>query len=111
MRSFFRHLRAAWLFGRTFAYVEKVDAPDFWTDEDARWLTNVLSSHHGKKLKMRLTNYVVQIACGAVRKESNTRFHNGIATGASLLVAHIESHTLSTPEQVESQPEFAVVEQ
>ena len=107
MRNFLRHLRAAWLYGRTFSYVEEADEASYWTHEDAQALESFFQSRAGRKLKIRLMNYVIKMALVSIRNPAATPYQNGQASGVSATIAAIEAHMpLVQPEQAEEEAEL-----
>lgn len=100
MRNFIRHIKAAWLFGRLFPYIEEADAPDFWTQADCVALQIFLQSFTGTKLRHRLTNYAVKAACNAVKNPVNSQYNNGVAAGIPMALAAIDAHL---PTQIETE--------
>lgn len=91
MKSFFRHLKAAWYFGRMHRYVP-VD-PTFWTTEDAGHLQLFFNSQSGLKLKQILTNICIELAVSATQtKETDQRDKCGYASGARGIISTIESY-------------------
>jgi hypothetical protein len=83
----FQHLLRAWreaITSHTYDLVS--DTEEGWTDDDARRLTEFFASTTGKRLKARLTNYVIRSAIEATRQPSNHAYHNGVARGVALCV-------------------------
>lgn len=92
MRNLLRHLRAAFLYARFFPYIEEADGESFWTPADEQALANFFNSYTGNKLKARLTNYAIKVACAAVKHPGSSPYENGVAAGVPMTIAAIESH-------------------
>lgn len=92
MRSFFRHLKAAWLFGKHFPYIEEADAADYWSDGDAEWLAGIFKSSPGRKLQSRLNNMAVKAAVIAVKQTKDHAYQSGVAAGIHMGIAAIAAH-------------------
>src|SRR4030095_7825951 len=91
MRNFFRRLKHAWLFPRTIQYRDVY--PGFWDNADARWLSGMFGTVHGRKLSQLLTNFVCEQqmnACMPNLKEPD--FSRGVSYGAQAAIAFMESH-------------------
>lgn len=107
--NFLRRLKAAWFFLKFAPYIEEADSGEFWTEDDANALSKFFDSYTGRKLKIRLTNYVTQAACNAVRQKGDYAHSAGIAAGIALGVGAIEEHFTSgatnstNPEQNEAE--------
>lgn len=101
MRNFWQHLVAAWRYGTTFPYFEQSDEKEFWTDEDALATARFFNSFTGRKLSMRLTNYVTKMALAAVQNPQCSPYMNGQASGVSACIAAISAHC--PQEQAEEQ--------
>lgn len=88
--NFIRRLRIAWIFSRNFPYTE-LDA-DYWLMEDAKTLSNFLTSSTGTKLRFILRNKVSDSANRAVIDTSQRSQHLcGFAAGVRSTVAEIDS--------------------
>jgi hypothetical protein len=87
-----RRLKAAWFYLKFAPYIETADAEEFWTEEDANNLARFFSGYTGKKLKIRLTNYVTKAATEAVQKQGDYAHNSGVAFGISLGVNAISEH-------------------
>jgi hypothetical protein len=91
---FLRHIRAAWLYCRTFRYTDIL--PDHgWNNEDARKLSGLMQSPTGTKLRLLLNNRAAQTAHRAcLKRDEDTR---GVAAGTFGTIAFIDS--LISPSQ------------
>lgn len=78
-----------------FRYNEIADTDDFWTEDDAKRVTEFFGSQTGLKLRARLTNYVLQSAMTATREHSP--FQTGVARGVAMAVRAIEEHFAPSP--------------
>lgn len=87
-----RRLKAAWFYLKFAPYIEAADEADFWDEGNAIELARFFSTWTGKKLKMRLTNYVTKAACNAVRQTGDYAHNAGIAAGIAMGVGAIEQH-------------------
>lgn len=109
MKSFFRHLKAAWYFGKRHRYVP-VDET-FFTPEDARALLGYFNSTSGLKLKQILTNICIELAVSATQTKSDTqRDACGYASGARGIISTIESyfpHVTANSDTTEDQQQDA----
>jgi hypothetical protein len=74
---------------------------DFWGNEDSKLLADFFAGTTGRKLKVRLTNYVCQSAITSTRK--GDKYHCGIARGVALAVNAMEQHfTVSPPRSADN---------
>jgi hypothetical protein len=114
MRRFLRYLKAAWLYSQFVPYIEEADEEGFWTNDDAKKLSQFLQSQTGQKLSHRLRNYAIQAASSAVRNPTNSAYHNGVAAGIPMLIVAIENHFIGADvenEQAESESILSTLEQ
>lgn len=100
MKEFFRHLKAAWNYGRIFPYIEAATVEEFWTEEESKAVAHFFDSYAGKKFKIRLRNFSIQTAVGEAVDLNSPR---GKAAGAFAVIAFMDSHF----PQEEQQPEQA----
>lgn len=109
MRDFWRHLKAAWLFGRSFPYIEQADAEESWTDKDASALFSFFETNSGKKLKLRLNNYCINKAREVVNQPNGHKYQIGVAAGLGMMTAALYSHAPEPQpeEQEETETELA----
>lgn len=87
--KFFRYIRAAILFARSFPYnPDQNEVP--WTDADGITAMHFFSQGTGKKLMLRLEMGVVNLALISVQKGD---LHQcGVANGAAMQLAAIRNH-------------------
>src|SRR5262249_1711722 len=90
-------------------YEPLADEDGAWTEDDAKRLSEYFASDSGRRLKLRLMNYVVRCAVQATQMETNLERHAGIARGIALCVGAIETHFAREPRSVHI-PEVAPVE-
>src|SRR5438445_11602236 len=89
MRSLIRRIRIAWLFTRHFPFTPIPD--DFWEVEDAKALSNFLTSSTGVKVRFLLRNKVSDSAMRAIIDTSDHSKHLcGYASGVRGTVAEID---------------------
>lgn len=93
--NFWRFIKAALRFQKAMRSVAEANEQDFWTEADAKFLTNFLQSYTGKKLQLRLTNYAFKSALSAVRQKGSEAYECGEAAGIQLGIAALQEHTLS----------------
>lgn len=88
-------LRQAWL---TYEYDFNVESEDYgWSEDDAKHLLEFFeNTEAGRKLKKRLTNYVLRAATYALKQPDVVR-HAGIAEGIQLGIQAIEEHFYVSP--------------
>jgi hypothetical protein len=96
MRNLIRRLKAAWLFSQNVQYRDLY--PGFWDNGDARWLSNMFNTVHGRKLRQILTNLVSEMqmnACMPINRDEPLRhdpdFKRGMAYGMQVLIAELKS--------------------
>jgi hypothetical protein len=77
-------------------YDSIADTPDGWTSDDDLALYQFFNSDTGRKLKARMTNYVIRCALNATQQTKNSKYHNGIARGVALSVSKVEDHFASS---------------
>jgi hypothetical protein len=92
-----RRLKAAWLYLQRYPYVEL--PPNYWTNADAKALSNFLGSDTGAKLRNMRWNRVYEAQQRAVTDRKDPAYTAGIAFGI-LAVTHEEDQLLriSLPE-------------
>lgn len=83
--SLIRHLRAALLFARHQAWVDRPD----WTADDAGALTEFLGTRTGAKLRDYLINLALVQQSRALGSSSNLKFEAGYCTGQKATIAAI----------------------
>jgi len=90
-------LRQAWL---SYEYDFNVESEDAgWNEDDAKRLLQFFEhTETGRKLKKRLTNYVLRSATYALKQPDVVR-HAGIAEGIQLGIQAIEEHFFVSPIQ------------
>jgi len=88
-------LRQAYL---SYEYDFTVESEDYgWNEDDAKRLLEFFeNTETGRKLKKRLTNYVIRAATYALKQPDVVR-HAGIAEGIQLGVQAIEEHFYVSP--------------
>lgn len=93
IREFFRSLQNSALQYR-YRFSEFAASDDGWLEEDSKRLNELFVSPTGRKLKARMTNYVLQ--CAVEATQVGTPFHCGIARGVALAVTAVENHFASS---------------
>jgi hypothetical protein len=95
MSNFIRRLRAAWLFCRFFP---STDLPaNFWKDEDARALSNFLTSDAGIKMRRIWLEKVNSSAMRAIMEQNKSQYMSGVAWGIRAMVAEVDAHLQISP--------------
>src|SRR5215471_15185231 len=74
-----KRLKAAWLYLQRYPYVTL--PPNYWTDADAKALSNFLGSDTGAKLRNMRWNRVYEAQQRAITDRSDPAFTAGIAFG------------------------------
>lgn len=89
MTNFIRRLRASWLYLRTFPVV--VLPQGYWSDADAKALSNFLGSDTGAKFRHLRWNAVYQSQLQAIVNRTDSAYASGTAFGMRSLVAFEDS--------------------
>jgi len=89
MSNFVRRLRAAWFFWRHFPPSEIPFG--YWTDENARALSNFLVSDTGIKLRHQWVEKVHMSAQRAIMEQAHSEYMAGVAWGIRGMVAFVDS--------------------
>jgi hypothetical protein len=97
MSNFLTRLRAAWLYWRYFP--PTTIPPDYWTNADARALSNFLISDPGVKLRHMWVEKIHASADRAIMDQSTSKYSSGVAWGVRAMVAFNDSllKTISPP--------------
>ena|SRR5215469_11470987 len=88
MSKLVQRLKTAWHFWKFFPHVEI--PPGYWTDPDARALSNFLCSDTGVKLRYLWVQRLHQEEKRAIMDSSGTKYTNGIAWGVRALIAETD---------------------
>lgn len=102
MSNLFRRLRAAFLFWRVFPVVLLPDG--YWTDADAKSLSNWLGTDAGVKFRHLRFNAVYQSQLQAITNRSDSAYAAGTAFGMRSMVAFEDSLLQIKLPDVEVQP-------
>ena len=89
MNNLIRRLRAAWHFWQFYPSTQLPN--NFWTDPDARSLSNFLTSDTGIKMRRILLEKVNMSAQRAIMEQRNSKYMSGMAFGIRGTVAEIDS--------------------
>jgi hypothetical protein len=89
MQNFFRRLHAAWLYWRTFPVVVLPDG--YWSDADAKALSNFLGTDAGAKFRHLRWNAVYQSQLQAITNRHDSAYAAGTAFGMRSMVAFEDS--------------------
>ena len=101
MNNFFIRLRAAWFFWKHFPPTQLPD--NYWTNPDARALSNFLISDTGVKLRHLWAEKVNLSAQRAIMEQAHPEYHAGMAWGMRAMVAYIDSLLIISPAPSESE--------
>jgi hypothetical protein len=106
MTNFFRRLKAAWAFWKTFPVVVIPDG--YWTDADSKAWSLFLTSDTGAKLRHLRWNRVYLTALQAIAEQKDATYKCGIAFGVRAMVAEEDALLqISLPEPNISEGETA----
>lgn len=94
-RDFIHFFRAAFQFSRSLRSIPEADSPEFWTEDDAKFLSNFLQSYTGKKLVLRLGHYAYKSALAAVRQKGVEAYECGEAAGIQKALTALQAHQIS----------------
>jgi hypothetical protein len=89
MNNLIRRLRAAWFFWKHFPPTEIPSS--YWTNENARALSNFLISDAGIKLRHLWVEKVHMSAQRAIMDQAHPQYHAGVAWGIRSMVAFVDS--------------------
>jgi len=105
MNNFVRRIKAAWFFWRHFPPTEIPS--NYWTNENARALSNFLVSDTGIKLRHQWMEKVHMSAQRAIMDQTHPQYHAGVAWGIRGMVAFVDSllELSPSPSASELQPE------
>jgi hypothetical protein len=95
MNNFVRRVRAAWFFFRHFPSTQLPD--NYWTNTDARALSNFLTSDTGIKLRHGWIEKVNTTAQRAIMEQSKPAYMCGVAWGTRAMVSWIDSLLVISP--------------
>ena len=102
--NFFRHLRAAWAYGKVYPYEPWAD--NNWNNDDAARTLAYFSSPAGQKFKARLTNFLAQSAIAAAMNPNRDTRPDAQAAGIAAVIAFTEAHMVQVGEQEQEQTDM-----
>src|SRR5215831_19389133 len=95
MSNFVRRLKASWFYMRNFPSTEVPN--DYWTNPDARALSNFLISDPGIKLRHLWVEKVNMSAARAIMEQAHPEYMAGVAWGIRSMVAFNDSLLIVSP--------------
>jgi hypothetical protein len=95
MNNWIRRLKAAIHFWK---YFPSTQIPNnYWTNEDARALSNFLVSNTGTKLRHIWSEKVTMSAQRAIMEQSHPEYMAGVAWGIRAMVVETDEHLIISP--------------
>jgi hypothetical protein len=95
MNNWIRRLKAAWHFWKYFPPTQLPGS--YWTNEDARALSNFLVSGTGTKLRHIWSEKVTMSAQRAIMEQSHPEYMSGMAWGIRAMVVEVDEHLQISP--------------
>ena len=104
MTSFFRRVKAAWLFSQVHPHVDDFK-PDFWEEQDAKDLSRFLTGRTGRKWRLYMLKHIQDAAFRATLERNYAAYECGCAFGCRGLMAVSDSLLQIPASQSESDTE------